>query len=408
MWQKKSIFCITLILMLAVTCPVSAKASEVKELKIGSYLPLSGAGAEWGMQTQRGLEMARDDINAAGGLKIGKDKYLIKIIVYDHKYTTDGALEAVNRLVYQDKVKFIGGTVGTSPLLAGLSVTEPNKVISCGFATSDQILGPDKPYSFRTIVGGDLYTVRLYRWLRKKYPEAKAVAFLSRDDAFGRDLIKYGRNATRSVGMKIVYEDVFKIGTKDFSPWLAKVISSNPDILDNTGTAPGESGAIIKLARQLGYKGLIISSVNLTPETVLKIATPELTEGVISVMGLVWEPDDPNITPVQRNFAKRYVEKFKEPVTIMTVEGYDTTMIITKAIEKANTLDTVVVKDVMATSKYDLLQGEAWFIGEKTYGIRRAIIKPIAIIQCIGGRFRLMGTEMPIYSKSDLFDGRKK
>lgn len=395
MSQKRLTVFGLLLIWLSITPLMATKNAEGQELKIGAYLALSGPGAPWGIGAQRGIEMARDDINAAGGLTIGKGKYMIKTIAYDHKYTSEGGLEAVNRLIFEDKVKFIGMTFGTGPNLAGLSVSEPNKVLHLTIASGGGLLGSDKPFSFRTLMGAPEYMPGLYRWLRKKYPEAKTVALFNRDDAWGRDVSKFGRKAVESQGMKVVYDDFFKMGTADFSPWLTKVIASKADILENTGTTPGEGGAIIKLARQLGYKGVIVTSVVAPAETILKIATPEYAEGSISVLSIVWEPDDPKLTPKQRDFVKKYIEKYKESMPPLAPLAYDNTMLLTAAIKKANSLDTSVVRDVIPTLEYTLLQGKARFGGEETYGIRRQIIMPMPIIQCIGGKFRFVGAEMP-------------
>lgn len=392
---RKSLFVGLLLIFFSITSLMATKNAHGEELKIGAYLALSGAGAPWGIASQRGIEMARDDLNAKGGITVGKTRYTIKTIAYDHKYTSEGGLDAVNRLIFEDKVKFIGMTFGTGPNLAGLSVSEPNKVLHITIASGAGLLGPDKPFSFRTLMGAPEYMPGLFRWLRKKYPEAKTVALLERDDAWGRDVSKFGRKTIEAQGMKVVYDDFFKIGTSDFSPWLTKVIASKADILENTGTAVGEGSAIIKLARQLGYKGIIATSVIAPAETILKIATPEFAEGAISVLSIVWEPDDPNLTPKQREFAKKYVEKFKEPMPSLAPLGYDNIMMLTTAMKKANSLDPAVVRDVIPTLEYDLLQGKARFGGQESYGIRRQIIMPMPIIQCVGGKFRFVGAEMP-------------
>ena len=51
--------------------------------------------------------MVSENMNAAGGITVGGEQYKIKVISYDSGGSQAGETEATNRLVYQDKVKFI-------------------------------------------------------------------------------------------------------------------------------------------------------------------------------------------------------------------------------------------------------------------------------------------------------------
>ena len=73
-------------------------AAEDKTLTIGVLGPLSGGAASYGVELVRGAEMKADEINKAGGLKVGSDVYHIKLVSYDHKalgITARGAWECV-------------------------------------------------------------------------------------------------------------------------------------------------------------------------------------------------------------------------------------------------------------------------------------------------------------------------
>src|SRR5262249_20826842 len=86
-----------------------------KTLTIGVIGPLSGGAASYGVELLRGAEMKADEINKAGGLKVGADVYKIKLVSYDHKAQAAEAATATNKLVFQDKVKYImGNAVGAT------------------------------------------------------------------------------------------------------------------------------------------------------------------------------------------------------------------------------------------------------------------------------------------------------
>ena len=63
---------------------VSASAAE-KTLNIGLSDALTGGGAVYGLPQANAVKMAADEINAAGGIKVGADTYKLNVIAYDDK-----------------------------------------------------------------------------------------------------------------------------------------------------------------------------------------------------------------------------------------------------------------------------------------------------------------------------------
>lgn len=396
--KKNTLFCLLGFLMVGFILMFQASRglSEAAEtLKIGGYVSLSGPGAPWGVAAVRCGEMRIDDYNAAGGITIGGKKYRLELVAYDHKYTSAGGLEAINKLLFQDKIKFIAVSFGTAPNLAGLSVTEPNKVLHCTLASGAELLGPDKPYSFRLLMGAPEYMPALYRWLHREYPKAKKVALLNRDDAWGKDCNKYGRKGAEAQGFNVVYDGNFPLGTKDFSPMLTRIIAEKPDIIESSGTLLGEAMLIVKQARELGYTGLMVTCVAAIPEIVLKMAGAEAAEEVISVLSIMTDEEAPSVPEGVKKLARRYREKYKEPLPGLGVMLYDSVTVVVEAIKKANSLDTTKVAKAMENLKLDLLQGHATFTGKETYGIKHQILIPIHISRCRGGKFTLVALEKP-------------
>src|SRR5215471_18098228 len=89
----------------------------------------SPSAASYGVELQRGAEMKTDEINKAGGLKIGGDVYKLKLVAYDQKAQAAEAATATNKLVFQDKTKYIIGNAVGATCNAAQTITEPNKVL---------------------------------------------------------------------------------------------------------------------------------------------------------------------------------------------------------------------------------------------------------------------------------------
>src|SRR5438128_11917135 len=138
----RSIAGLALVAVLALA-PIASAAE--KTLTIGLLGPLSGGAASYGVELARGAEMKVDEINKAGGLKLGGDSYKIKLISYDHKAIAADAATAANKLVFQDKVKFIIGNAVGATCNAVQTGTEPQKVLVAFVCSGPKNGGPDEP-----------------------------------------------------------------------------------------------------------------------------------------------------------------------------------------------------------------------------------------------------------------------
>ena len=97
---------------------VSHAESTPKTLKIGCTLPL---GVGLGIEAKKCLDLIIPDFNSKGGLVVGGERYNIEMIIYDDGYKPDKGRAAVERLIYQDKVKFIVGQLASPAIVAGLT-----------------------------------------------------------------------------------------------------------------------------------------------------------------------------------------------------------------------------------------------------------------------------------------------
>ena len=154
---------ITLALMPLGSMKIAAAEPEI--LKIGNMGAFSGKYALWGIPMSRGVELMADKINAEGGIKVGGKVYHIKLIPADTKTTVEGAVAQANKLIFNDKVKFIFGPTMSSGALAFQPITRKNKVILMPWCYTPKVLGSDKPYTFRLYPVGGQSSVAVFIYL---------------------------------------------------------------------------------------------------------------------------------------------------------------------------------------------------------------------------------------------------
>jgi branched-chain amino acid transport system substrate-binding protein len=107
---KKLSTVLALLIVASMVLTACGGAGSGGAIKVGLLAPLSGAVPTFGLSTQEGVQMAVKEWNAKGGI-LGKQ---IELIVADSQCSADPAVNAANKLIDQDGVKFIIGEVCSS------------------------------------------------------------------------------------------------------------------------------------------------------------------------------------------------------------------------------------------------------------------------------------------------------
>ena len=355
-----------------------------KTLKIGVLGPLSGGAASYGVELVRGAEIRTDEINHAGGLKVGSDTYKIELISYDHKAGAADAATAANKLVFQDKVQYIIGNAVGATCNAVQTVTEPQKVVFAFVCWGTKNLGPDKPYSFRSMLSQWEAAEPFYRWIKDKRPKIKKVAVISPNDTSGLDTNTAVVKAAKALGFDVIADEYYERGTKDFYPLLTKIIAKQPDMIDVAAAPPGEAGLLLKQAQELGYKGAKGWTASTNPATLVSVSGPEPAEGL-------WTPININVKSDfvdarVRRFGQEYEKRYKEVPGAIAVANYAAFDVITKAMQTAGTVETEKVLAALTSRPYDTVWGRLVIGGKETYGIDRQFLYPLVISEIRGGK----------------------
>jgi branched-chain amino acid transport system substrate-binding protein len=84
----------------------------------------------------------------------------------------------------------------------------------------------------------------------------------------------------------------------------------------------------------------------------LELAGPEAVEGTYAIA--LWGAADPD-------FAKRVKDRFNAPMHYAIIFGYDALHVMARAIESAQSLDSVKIKDALKRTDYQGLEGHVKF-----------------------------------------------
>ena len=370
-------------------CMGAAGPAPAQELKIGAIGSLSGGGAAWGIATQRGVQLAIDDVNARGGLKVGDKRHPLTMVIYDDQYTGAGGTNAATRLILEDGVKFIVGPIGSPAVIGAGLVANREKVVILSNGFSPRILGADKPYAFRISLTTNEFAPPISKWLAKTFPEKKKIAIISPSDEVGQAVIPLLIKAHQGAGLTIASNEHYERGTKDFVPVLTRILAAKPDILDLDSNAPGDAGLILKQARQLGYTGTVIQVGGPGIEEIIRVAG-DLAEGMLSYD--IFDPSDPGM----KGYVDGYAKKFGGPINPYGPVMYNAAQILFAGIERAGTLDTGKVRDAIAGLEgHETMLGKVRWTGKELYGINQQILLPFYISEVKGGKIRVFSKIVP-------------
>ena len=360
-------FCKALIILIATMLLLFVgKSAKAETLQIGIINPLSGPGAEWGLGALRGGEMATEEVNAKGGLKVGGKTYKVELLPYDDKYTAKEGVAAAEKLVYRDKVKFIFGGVSSASLLAFQPITEKEKVLVLCNSFTDQALSPQKPFTLRVLMTSVEGIPLMTDWVLKEYPKIKKALSFAPNDASGYAGVKDFEKAFKKHGIDLLSKEYYERGTKDFSPLATRVQMLNPDVIAMTNAPTSDSALMVKLLREMGSQTFFVDCVSLDYKQMVQIAGKKAAEGYM--WGAFHDNNDPKI----KEFNERYRKKYGMDITTFQFPSfYQAFKAFYYAVEKSQSLDPAIVRDTIKyrIPEFEGIMGKMEFGGKEFYGI---------------------------------------
>jgi branched-chain amino acid transport system substrate-binding protein len=349
-------------------------------LKIGAHVTLSGPGAAWGQAMKNAAELAADRVNAAGGLDVGGKKYKVAIVAYDDKYQAGEAVTVANRMVFEDKVKFMIGPTGSAPLLAVQPITEKNQVMTATLGFTNKALSTEKPYSFRPVITTLEFSEHQVTWLVKNHGVKKAGALFPNDET-GQVLARDLEGAYKKAGGELVAKEFYERDRVDFVPLLTRMLARGIDTIELNGNSPSTAGLMTKQARELGFKGHIVRTGGPATADIVGVAGKEAAEGM-----LVHAVLDPTL-PATKAYLDMYTAKYKAAPNGFSPAFYDYTNMLFEAMRRAGTVtDTSRVSaELVKLRGYSGALGTLDWTGKANYGVDHQLAVPFYIAEIRNG-----------------------
>lgn len=207
----------------------STAQAQAKQVNIGVIMPLSGANAQFGINSRNGIELVADEINAAGGIKaLGGAK--INLIVADSTSAPTTAGTVAQRMISQNEVTAILGAFASSLTIAISEVTERRDIPLLTMSFADQITGRGYKNIFQVVAKASAlgkaqldYTVAIAQAAGTKIDK---IAIMYEDTAYGTAQAGGLRAAAKAANIQLVMDDAYPLGITDTTPLINKLRAS--------------------------------------------------------------------------------------------------------------------------------------------------------------------------------------
>ena len=321
-----------------------SKSWAAGEILIGNVSCLTGTAAQYGISTYEGLEVAMDEINAAGGV-LGKK---ISVLKGDDSADPRQAVNVVQKFITKDKVLVIIGAELTGTTRVTAPISNQAQMVQFTASATGAGLTDNLPYMFRNALPEAYAIPFVVEAAKKKFKLGSVVIITSYNLDYSVDLTKIYEKALAAAGIKIQDKISYAEGDIDFSAQVSKLKALKPETVVMTGYYQESAQLMIEMRKQ-GINCPILGSNGFNDPKILDLAGKAM-EGSIWASGFF--PDNPD--PRVKKFVARVQEKYKKKPNQFHAQAYDALYIIAEAIKKAGVTESTPenrtkIRDAMAS-----------------------------------------------------------
>jgi branched-chain amino acid transport system substrate-binding protein len=338
---------------------------------LGHVGSMTGNEATFGDSSDKGIQLAIEEVNASGGVK-GKR---LTLKTYDNQGKPEEASVAATRLIVQDRVAVLLGEVASSRSLAmapiadakGVPMVSPSSTNPAVTVTPE---GKVRPFVFRVCFIDPFQGTVMAKFATDR--GVKRVAVL-RDikNAYSVGLADFFLSKFKELGGTIVDDQSYKAGDPDFKAQLTAIKGKSPEAIYIPGYYT-DVALIARQARELGMKQPLMGGDGWDSAKLYEIGGKALDGSFFSNH---YSPDDPS--PRIQEFVKRYKARWGIVPDSLAAQAYDAGRITADAISRAADLSGPAIRDALAATKaYEGVTGVIT-IDEQHNAVKPAVVLEI-------------------------------
>ena len=375
------------------TAGAAVSKVEGDTITLGAAMSFSGRYAVNGKHTKNGYDLGVKRLNEMGGITVGGKKYKFAIQYYDDESTAARATQLAERLIKQDKIKFVLGPYSSGMTKAVAPVVEKYKIPMVeGNGASRSIFNQGFRYTFAVLSTSEQYlksAIDLAAEQAKKNgkdPSSVYVAIGVRNDPFSLDIGVGIREDAARYGMNVVIDEKFPKEVTDMTTFLTKVKALKPDVVVVSAHTLGAA----LFVRQIHEQKVNAPMIAITHCEAAKVTDTEkfgtVAEGILCAGQ--WSPElsySDKWFGSAMDYAKTFEKEYDYVPPYQAAESTAALLVYADAIERSNSFDLEKVRDSLAATDIQTFYGFVKFAptGQNT-------AKPMVLRQIQNGEYKLV------------------
>lgn len=351
----------------------SAPAAEGDTYVLGGLAPLTGPVSVYGISTNNGIELAVEEINAAGGINGQQISYH----VLDEQGDVTEATNAYGRLVSEFKIDALIGDVTSKPSIAVAQRAKTDGIPMISPTGTADAITEQGENIFRTCFTDAYQGKAMAAYVAKNGYKSAAILYDNSDD-YSVTLTEAFAAEAEASGVTITARESFGATDTEFKAQLTKIVETNPEALYVPGYYE-KNALIMRQAQETGFTGLICGGDGWDGIlTQFKDDVEKANGAIFSNHYSVYDENE----KIQ-SFVKNYKEKYNEDPTAFSALGYDSVYLLKQATEEAGSKDKAAVVEKITNIQFDGVTGSFHF-DEK-----RNPVKTVSFIEVLDGKYTM-------------------
>ncbi|QCS50377.1 branched-chain amino acid ABC transporter substrate-binding protein [Picosynechococcus sp. PCC 11901] len=324
---------------------------NLAEIPLGVAVAQTSNVALFGQEQILGTQIAETYFNENGGIN-GKP---LKIILQDVAADEQGAINAFNTLINQDKVVGIVGPTLSQQAFAADPIADRAQVPVLGPSNTAEGIPQIGAFIGRVSAPVSVVAPNAVAQALKLNPELQRVAvFFAQNDAFSKSETETFQTAVQDFGLELVTVQRFQTTDTDFQAQVTAALNVQPDLVIISGLA-ADAGNLVKQLRELGYNGIIVGGNGLNTSNIFPVCQAKC-DGVLVAQAYSAELDN----EINRAFRDAYFQQNQKEPPQFSAQAFTAIQVFVEALsslDEKTPLETLALPDLRRQLRDEIFAG---------------------------------------------------
>lgn len=335
-------------------------AAQPKEVLLAAVVALTGPNAAWGTRTWNGFQLGCDLVNEQGGIKsLGGAK--VKSIVADTESKPEVAGSQTEKVIQRGAVAITGTNQSAATIVATQIAEREGVPFVCATDVDPLITSRGFKFTFRTSPLVEAYARDLLAYIKELGQStgkpAKKLAILSENSIVGQSSVEGATRVAKELGYEVADAATYDAAkSQNFASYVAKYKGAGVEVLIGHNK-PSDAILITRTMKELNFNPMAYGGIlggHVSTEYVNALGKD--ADNVLATTSWSGDADIPGL----KELAKKYQERFKEPMDSTSAGGFTAFSVLWDALERAGSADRKKLRDAITATQ--LKTGERMYM----------------------------------------------